>query len=207
VLAGVLATMRSGGGQAAPSLRTIKGLGRTAVAHHTLNVALNFSPMLLPVLVTAMLSATMNAYFYVAWMIAGVLYLGPATLTTVLYAVGVRDPATLASKMRLTLGLSLGGALFANAILLVGADQILGLFGDGYPTYGAPTLRILALGVIPSIVKEHYVALSRIEQRTSTASVLIVGGAFLELALVAVGAMVGDLRGLSLGWVAALTLE
>jgi O-antigen/teichoic acid export membrane protein len=207
VLAGVLATMKRGGEQARPSFGTIKGLGRTAVAHHALNVALNFSPMLLPVLVTALLSATMNAYFYVAWMIAGVLYLGPATLTTVLYAVGVRDPATLASKTRLTLGLSLGGALLANVILLVGADHILSLFGTDYPTYGAPTLRILALGVIPSIVKEHYVAISRIAQRTSTAAILIVGGAALELALVAVGASVGDLRGLSLGWVAALTLE
>jgi O-antigen/teichoic acid export membrane protein len=206
-LAVVLATMARGSRSAGLSLGTIKGLGRTAVAHHALNVALNFSPMLLPVLVTAMLSATMNAYFYVAWMIAGVLYLGPATLTTVLYAVGVRDPATLASKIKLTLGLSVGGALAANVVLLVGADRILSLFGDAYPTYGAPTLRILALGVIPSIVKEHYVAISRIEGRTSMAAILIVGGAVLELTLVALGANLGELRGLSLGWVLALTLE
>jgi Na+-driven multidrug efflux pump len=155
-----------------------------------------------------MLSATMNAYFYVAWMVAGVLYLGPAMLTTVLYAVGVRDPATLASKIRLTLGLSVGGALLAIVILLVGADHILSLFGDAaYPIYGAPTLRILALGVLPSIVKEHYVAISRIEERTKGAAALIVGGAVLELALVALGASLGDLSGLSLGWVLALTLE
>lgn len=212
-LAVVLTMVHGRSGKAASSangpgaLGTIKGLGRTAAAHHALNVALNFSPMLLPVLVTALLSATTNAYFYVAWMIAGVLYLGPAMLTTALFAVGVRDPATLASKTRLTLGLSLGAALAANVVLLVGAGHILSLFGTDYPTYGAPTLRILALGVIPSIVKEHYVAISRIEQRTSTAAILIVGGAVLELVLVAVGASVGDLSGLSLGWVAALTLE
>jgi O-antigen/teichoic acid export membrane protein len=206
-LAAVFVAMAGRSRQSRPSLGTIKGLGRTAVAHHALNVALNFSPMLLPVLVTTLLSATMNAYFYVAWMIAGVLYLGPATLTIVLHAVGVRDPATLGSKMRLTLGLAFAGALAANLVLFFAAEHILALFGEAYPTYGAPTLKILALGVIPSIVKEHYVAVKRITERTTGAAVLIVGGACLELSFVAIGASLDGLRGLSLGWVAALTIE
>lgn len=207
VVVAMLAFSAGPGQKHQPTALNIRGLGRTAVAHHVLNVALHFSPLVVPVLVTAMLSATTNAYFYVAWMVAGVLYLGPVTLTTVLYAVGVRDPSTLASKTRFTVGLSLIGALAANACLFLAGDAVLGLFGDAYPANSGPTLRILALGVIPSIVKEHYVAIARIHERTRSAAVLVTVGAVLELAFVAAGAYVGGLEGLSAGWVAALTVE
>ena len=190
-----------------PRLGLLRGLGRPALAHHALNVVLHFPQYSLPLLVTAMLSATMNAYFYVAWMIASVAYLGPTALTTVLYAVGVRDRSLLATRARFTLSLAFAGGFFVNAVLLIGGDQILGVFGDAYPAQAGATLRIVALGVFPVIVREHYVALCRISGRTSRAAALIAAAGVFELAMAAAGARIAGLPGLSLGWLAALGIQ
>ena len=92
-------------------------------------------------------------------MVSSVAYLGPAALTTVLYAVGV-EPAGNQSPLHAEPGVR--GRIVMNAVLLIGGDQILGVFGDAYPAQAGATLRIVALGVFPAIVREHYVASCRI---------------------------------------------
>jgi hypothetical protein len=157
--------------------------------------------------VTSLLSATANAYYYAASIAAGPFFFGTLALVTALYAVGSRSPAALAQRLRFTFGLALAAGLAGNVVLFLGADLLLRLFGAGYAAQAGWTLRLLGLCVFPIIVKDHYVTLSRIHGRLAGTAILATAGGAVELGLAALGAIVGGLPGLVLGWLAALLVE
>ncbi len=190
-----------------PTRGLLRHLHRPAINHHLLNLSLQVPHLALPVIVTVLLSATVNAYFYMAWMIGGFVFVVPVALTMAVFAVGARAPAVLASKVRFTLKLAFGLGLLANVVLLVCARPLLSLFGPAYADQAEWCLRILALGVFPLIVKDHYVAARRVEGRIGRAAVVAGAGAGLELGAAAAGALAGGLIGLSLAWVGALCVE
>jgi O-antigen/teichoic acid export membrane protein len=190
-----------------PEWRLLRKLGPTALEHHMLNLTLRAPTLALPVLVTALLSATTNAWFYVSWMLASFVFVVPIALTTVLYATVSGQPTVLAHKTRLTLGLASVTSILAACVLLLGTRQILGLFGHAYAEQAAWSLRILSLGSFPIIIKYHYVAVSRIQDRIARATLPMIVGGLLELGVAALGARLGGLPGLSLGWLAAACVE
>ena len=185
----------------------VRKLGPSALQHHLLNLLLIGPNLALPVLVTVLISATMNAWFYVAFLLADVVYVIPQALVTALYAVSSARPNVLARKARLTLVLAVVTTVFANGILLFGSRQLLTLFGPGYAEQGVWSLRILGLGAIPFLIKDHYVAICRIQDRIARALLPLAGSAFLELGIAALGARLGGISGLSLGWVIAVCIE
>jgi O-antigen/teichoic acid export membrane protein len=191
-----------------PRRDVFHGLRRAAAGHHALNLALQFPVLALPIVVTAILSATFNAYFYVAWMVAiSFVWVAPFALSVVLYTVGSKNPATVTRAARFTTGLSLLlGLVGAGAIQLL-ANPVLRVFGATYATHAGPSLRIMVLAVFPLIIKDHYVSICRIEGRPAQGATLVSAGALLEVIGAAVGAHQGGLVGLSLGWVAMICVE
>lgn len=185
----------------------VRKLGPSALQHHLLNLLLIGPNLALPVLVTVLISATMNAWFYVAFLLADVVYVIPQALVTALYAVSSAQPNVLARKARLTLVLAVITTVFANGILFFGSRQLLGLFGPGYAELGVWSLRILGLGAIPFLIKDHYVAICRVRDRIAKALLPLAGGALLELGIAGLGARLGGISGLSLGWVIAVCIE
>ena len=190
-----------------PKIGLIRRLGMDALIHHSLNLALQVPGFALPVIVTILLSAQQNAYFYAAWMIASFGFVGPIALATVLYAVGSADKVRLAQKFRLTLKLSLLIGFLACGGLILIADRILDLFGSDYSNQAAACLRILSLAVFPIIFKNLYVAIYRIRNRIIIATRLVILGSFLELLLASAGSSIAGLIGLCTGWVIAVFLE
>jgi O-antigen/teichoic acid export membrane protein len=190
-----------------PNWALMRGLRRAALSHHALNLALQAPGLMLPVVVTALLSSSANASFYTAWMIAAFVFVAPNALTTMLYVVGSADPVSLPRKVRQTLKLSLlagaGGSLF----LVLFADVILNLFGRTYADEAVWCLRILALGVFPLTVRVHFIAIRRIEGHILSAARLMAFGGGLELLLAALGGSMDGLTGLSIGWVGAICVE
>jgi hypothetical protein len=136
-----------------PRWALLRGMGRAVFGHYGLNVALQAPNLALPVLVTVLLSTTMNAYFYAAWMLAGFTFVGPVALAMSLYAVGSRALEALAQRMRFTLALGFGGALLAKVVVLPGAELLLGLFGGAYAEQAGWSWRILVLGMFPLVIK------------------------------------------------------
>ena len=100
--------------------------------HHLLNITLQAPTLLLPVLVTMLLSARTNAWFYVSWMIASFVFVVPGALTMVLHAMNAAQQATLARGVKLTLMVSLVFCALANLVLQCGSVQVLSLFGHTY---------------------------------------------------------------------------
>jgi O-antigen/teichoic acid export membrane protein len=97
--------------------------------------------------------------------------------------------------------------LAVNVLVLVGGTFILNIFGRAYAEQASVGLRLLTLSVFPLIIKNHYIALVRVRRRVRPATVVAAIGACVELAGAAVGAVLGDLPGLSIGWLVGLSLE
>ena len=190
-----------------PQWGLLPRLRSAALGHHALNLALQMSGLLMPLVVAGVLSTRMNAYFYTSWMIASFTAVGPASLTTVLYAIGSSEPAALGNKIRLTLRLSALTGGLASIALLFGANLVLGIFTIAYAEQAGLSLRILALAVFPTIIKNHYIAICRINNRISTTAMWMIAGAILELFMGALGGILAGLVGLSVGWVTAMSIE
>jgi len=188
-------------------LGPIRRLGQVALGHHALNLVLQAPSLLLPMLVTALLSASMNARFYIAWMIASFAFVGPASLGTVLFAIASAEPDALAQKVRMTLKLGLAFSLLAAGALWLGSGFVLGIFNHSYAEQATPCVRILGLGVFPWLIRSHYVTLRRLQNRTLEATLFVALGALLELLGAAMGAQMGGLTGLSVGWLLAIAVE
>jgi Membrane protein involved in the export of O-antigen and teichoic acid len=190
-----------------PDWALLHKLGGTAIQHHMLNLILQAPTMAMPILVTILLSALTNASFYVAWMIASFVFTGTSALTMVLYAINPEQRAELIRKIRLTLGLSLLVCLLGCLFFQIEAIPILTFFGANYVQGAASCLRIIILGSLPAIIKDHYVALCRMQGTQGHAIVPAAIGSVLELGMATAGAYIGSLHGLSIGWIIALTIE
>jgi O-antigen/teichoic acid export membrane protein len=190
-----------------PRRTLLSKLGRAALQHHLLNLALAAPILILPVMVTVVLSAQANAWFYMSWMIANFLFVVPGALTMVLHAINSAQQNTLRYKARVTLGLSFAVSIAVNGVLLLGAPLVLNLFGHTYALQAAWALRILALGAFPLVIKNHYIAICRIHDRITQAMIGMAPGGLLELGLAALGAHLSGLAGLSAGWVSAMCIE
>jgi O-antigen/teichoic acid export membrane protein len=190
-----------------PEVRPLGPLASHVLSHHALNLASLAPGLVLPFVVTVVISPTVNAAFYAAWTLINVAYLVPASLSTVVYAVGAKDPTELASKLRTSLRTSLliGGVGVLGIALL--PRFILGLFNPLYPDLAGAAFVVLGLSIPLIAIKYHYVAIQRLRGRMAAASLLVGLGCVLEIVgAVAAGSGRG-LLALATGWIIGLTIE
>jgi len=190
-----------------PDWRVLQGLGRTAVAHNWLNLAIVAPTLLIPVLVTVIVSPSANAAFYIAWMLVGFLYLIPTHLSTVLFAIAAADPQVAARKLRFSVRLSLMIGLPGMLFLGLGAHLLLGIFGASYAREATLPLRLLVVGYLPVIPLRHYVAVCRAMGKVPRAAAVLTTTAAMEVTAAAVGGLSGGLIGLSFALLAVRLVE
>jgi O-antigen/teichoic acid export membrane protein len=198
---------RTGMGSYRPRLAVLRGIGKAALGHHLLNVALQLNSLVMPLIITVVLTTASTAYYNTAGMVSTVVYVAPTALATVLYAVGSADPDALRQRLRFTLGLALAITVACNGALLFLATPVLGVFGHAYAHNAALPLQIFSLGAIPICIREHYAAICRIRGRAALGTPLVLMGALLKVGLAIVGAETHGLAGLSLGILIAGCLE
>ncbi len=189
-----------------PALPALQGFGRDALQHHALNLVLMGPGLVLPLIVTVLLSARTNAFFYTAWMLNSFVMVVPVVLATVLYAAGAENPAALHQRLKLTLLGATAYGLLAVAVVAFAGRWVLHFFGPDYAREAGPALTILSTSVFPLVISEHYVTLKRIERRPARALAPLGASGILQIAFGALGARLGDLTGLSIGLVAGATL-
>ena len=192
---------------ARPDWGVLRGLGRTAMAHNWLNLAMTMPFYVLPVLVTVVVSPSANAAFYIATMLAAFLALVPIHLATVLFAVVAAHPQEVAGKLRFALRVSFMIGLPGMAVLIMGAHLALGLFGKGYAAQATLPLCLMVLGYPATVSKALYIAVCRAAGRIPHAAIVLTIGSSLELAAAAAGGLTGGLRGLSFALVAVRYAE
>ena len=188
-------------------LRMLRGLGKMAASHHALNIALQAPLQILPIMVTVLLSAQQNAYFNSAVMVTGFVFALPYAVAISLFASAEGDARTVVSRMSRTIPFGLAASALAYAVLFPTAGLILRVFGQAYAAEGTETLRVLALAGVAFVVKDHFIALRRVEGRTTQAVSVTAAFLVVELAAAAAGASAGGTVGLCLAWVAVLWVE
>lgn len=189
-----------------PDWTLLRRLGRTTLAHNWLNLALAIRQSIIPVLVTIAVSATANAAFYAAWMLAGFLSLVPSHLSTVLFAVA-SDPQEAPRKIRFTLRLSLMIGLPGMAVLAVSAHFLLSLFGARYATAAIFPLWMLIIAYLPGVPLAHYIAVSRIRGRMARAAGVMAISVVMEALATVVGGKMGGLDGVAIALLGVRTAE
>lgn len=190
-----------------PQWDLLRKLGSSAIQHHILNLILLAPSQILPILITVLISTDATAQFYFSFMLANFIFGLTYALSTVLYAVGAARPDLLAEKIRFTLSLSFITSLGANLVLQLAAGLLLSIFGNEYAGMSPWSLRILSLIVFPLIIKSHFLAICRVQERISQVILPIAIGSIIELIGAAIGAHMGGLVGVSLGWCAVIVLE
>jgi hypothetical protein len=191
----------------APGLVDAKPQVAKALKHHVLNISTLAPAIILPFIVAATISAEVNSAFFAGWMMLGVVLMIPSALTTVLFTVGVKDPAALAHNIGISLAISALAGIGATIGFYVLGDFVLGLFNPAYPAIMGPSLKFLGLSVFLVAIKYHYIAVQRLHNRMLTASVMLSVGAVAELTFAVIGARLGGLMGLTMGWMCAVLLQ
>jgi O-antigen/teichoic acid export membrane protein len=190
-----------------PEWRALRRLGKVTLAHNWLNLAIATPPRLLPVFVTVVVSPSANAAFYIAWMLASFLFMIPAHLSTVLFAIASATPDLISEKLRFVLRLSLMIGLPIMLVLGVGAHLVLGIFGANYARLATIPLWLLILEYIPDIPKAQYIAVCRATGKVAKAAVILTIAAVCELIAVVIGGKLGGLNGLCLAHFCVVVVE
>lgn len=197
--------LEAGNRLVAPS--SLRGLGRAAASHHALNTTLQAPLQLLPLIVLVTLSARDNGVFSAALQVTGFVFALPFALAVGLFAAARGDEREVLERMKFTLPLGLGLSVLAILALFPLAPYLLSVFGSVYADQGTTVLRVLVLAGIPFVIKDHFVALRRVQGRTTQATVVLLGGTAAELAGAVLGARLGGTVGLCVGWVIVLAFE
>jgi O-antigen/teichoic acid export membrane protein len=190
-----------------PNWGVLRSLGRTTLAHNWLNLSISIPRSLIPVLVTVTVSASANAAFYAAWTLSGFLYIIPTHLSTVLFALAAADPKAIARKLRFTLRLSLFIGIPGMALMALGANWALRIFGPNYAREATVPLLLLVMGYLPSIPKAHYIAVSRATGQIARGAAVLTAAAIMEVVAASIGGIYGGVRGLTVAYLGVLLLE
>ena len=186
-------------------LRELRG---TVMGHNWLNIAYQLPRLALPVVVTFLISPSAGAAFYAAWMLVGFAYIVPTHLSTALYAISAGDHSALAQRAALHdpgvghRGGGHGGRVRRRRALAAGAFR-----AESYADDAGAALAILGLGIFPTLVKVHYIAVRRVQGLIPRAAVVVTIGAALELGAGAAGALLGGITGVAIAVVLAMTVE
>jgi O-antigen/teichoic acid export membrane protein len=181
-----------------------RDLVKVGLPNQMLTLAERAPGLILPIVVTELLSPAANAYWYTTWMMAWGVYVIPTSMGIGLLAEAAHHPSSLRHQVHRTIRLSLAIGIAAGVVLAAVADPVLSLVGKAYAGAGVAPLRVLVLGVLPLSFIQAYFSACRARNRLSEAIATgIVTGVVGVGATAAAGALHG-LIGMALCWVLVL---
>ncbi len=152
---------------------TSRQIGRFLAGDYSGSAFLLATTNLVPVLVAVRIAdVRLTAYFYMAWMVGGVLDLVGVNMSMSLTVEGAFDASTLAVNCRKALRKIASILLPCAALVALLAHVGLSLFGPGYAEHGAPVLELLAVATLPRAVTEVYLGALRAQSRTSMVAII-----------------------------------
>lgn len=176
------------------------------LGHHLTSVGGALTPLVLPVLVVLRLGVTLNAYFYITWMMGAAFFMISPSVAQAVFAEGVRAHSDL--RIVVVRALRINAVLLAPAIgiMVIGGRLILGLFGPSYAAAGYGLLILLAISAVPDAVSNVAVVIFRVTQRLGYSAALNLG----ILAMTLGGAWVLmprlGIAGVGVAWLGAQTI-
>lgn len=192
------------GGRVDPRLALV--LLRTGSANQALTICERIPGLVLPIVVTELLSPSANAHWYTVWMMAWGVYVIPTSFGITLFAEAAHRPATIWLEARRALRSSLMIGLPAAAVAASLAGPVLSLLGESYAASGTTPLRILVVGVIPLSFAHAYFAACRAVGRLPEAIATAALSGVIAVTVTALAGSRGGLSAMAVSWVVTQAL-
>lgn len=188
-------------------LGVVRGHARAAASNYGLNTILMVPLQMLPIIVGILLSARDNGLFTATLRISEFVFVMPYALSIGLFAVAEGNIRSVLRQMRVTLPMTLGICVAAVLVALFGAPLILRIFGTAYSQEAATVLRLMIVASVGFAIKDHFVALRRVQERTGPATLFFLAFTVFELSLAAFGARLGGLVTMVTFWLVAIGIQ
>jgi O-antigen/teichoic acid export membrane protein len=179
---------------------------RRLVGQHLTSTGGAVTPLVLPLLVVVRLGVELNAYFYITWMVGAVFFMVSPSVSTAVFAEGVRAGSDL--RMTVTKALLVSVVLLAPTmiVMIIGGKIVLRLFGAPYAAAGYGLLILLAISALPDAVSNVAISIFRVTERLTYSTLLNLG--ILVTTLVGAWFLMPPLgiAGVGVAWLGAQTL-
>jgi len=142
----------------------VKEIARFSFLNYFSNLLWLAPGLVLPIMVVNLLGAEQNVYFYIAWMLGGILGSIPQATSLSLLAEGSNNRETLTSNVQRSVKIILVLLLPAIVIILLLGDKLLFLFGQTYSQYGTGLLCLMALAALSISVNALYISIKRVKK-------------------------------------------
>jgi O-antigen/teichoic acid export membrane protein len=152
------------------------------IGHHFISIGGALPYYLLPIFVTARLSAEANAYFYTTWMLGTLFGMVSVSVAQSLFAEGAHADTPLLHSMNRSIRIILVLLAPLMALFILFGGFILGIFGEKYPAQGLTLLHVLTLATIPDAITSVYISILRVQERLREAAILNIIMAVIVLA-------------------------
>jgi O-antigen/teichoic acid export membrane protein len=143
----------------------ISGMWRYSAGSYPARLFSAAPGLVLPMVVVNLLGAEQNAYFYVAWTIASLLFAIPAASARSLFAEGAHFEVDLRDNLAKTLKFVFIILVPAVIVVLLVGKWLLLLFGASYSESGLLLLRVLSVSGLFVGVNSIYATTLRVEDR------------------------------------------
>lgn len=188
-------------------LELVRRLWSLSIAHHLLNLAIGSISYALPVIAALLVAPRQMAYFSIAQLVSSSVLLLPFLLATSLFVESTGDEMALRRNVRRTFPVGLACCAAVLAVFEPSARFALSVFGHEYEANGSLALRLLLLGGLPYVVKDHFMAIRRSQNRLGEATRLGLLATAGELLGAGIGGVMDGLPGLCGAWVVATVIE
>jgi O-antigen/teichoic acid export membrane protein len=155
-------------------LSLIKNIGQYSGGNYLATLLASFPVFLLPLMVVNVLGAESNAHFYVAWMMAGIIFAIPTAISLSLLAEGSHSEESLRENVIRSAKFALLLLVPVVILLILVGKWLLLAFGQSYSANALSLLRILAISSLPYGINSIYMSVLRATNRIK-AQIIIQG--------------------------------
>ncbi len=146
-------------------LGLLKDMWRYSGGNYFANLFMACIPFILPLMVVNVLGAEQNAYFYIGWMIGGLLFAIPRAVSESLFAEGSHFEDKLKENVTKSLKFTYLLLVPAVIVLILVGKWVLLAFGQSYSLNALHLLWVLSLSSIPLALTYIYTGILRVTGR------------------------------------------
>lgn len=162
---------------------------------------LSYIPVsIIPIMVISILGAKESAYFYIAYSIAGILFMIPTAISTSLFVEGSHNipmKDNIIKSFIFILCILIPGVVFTYTF----GDKLLLLFSKEYSINAVGLLRLLAISSLFSVIPQIYLSINKVNKNTNIITILNLSITALIVGLSYILLVSDGLNGLGIAWV------
>lgn len=159
---------------------------------------------MLPLLVINILGEEENAYFFIAWQLANILFSISIAISFSLLAEGSHNRQALGRDTIRSLKFTFAIVIPAMVLVLLFADKMLAIFGTDYADNATDFLRLTAISAIPVSFNQVYFSVKRVKMEMNS---VVAINAFTAIGVVVISVILLDSMGIEGSGIAWLSIH